>query len=372
MNLLIDAHVFDDIHQGTRTYIKGLYGELIILMPNTSFFFAAYDIRNLQSELGNHPNVKFIQLKQRKVLRLLLEIPLIIWKHKIDYAHFQYISPPVRNCKHIVTTHDILFKDFKRLFPLKYRVLKDLLFRISAIRADILLTVSEYSKERISEHYKIPIQRIEVTLNGVSKQFLTTDFNFDFDGIRSKYKIGKYILYVSRIEPRKNHLLLLMAFQELRLWEKGYKLIFIGKKDFLYQELEEFIDQWPNEFRENVLWLENVKINELRAFYENAALFIYPSLAEGFGIPPIEAVSVGTATLCSNTTAMSAFTFLDDDLFDPHSIDELKSKILFRLLNPYDSAKVAGLKRLVTEKYSWNKSAKKFISFVTKDQGLPA
>lgn len=368
MNLLIDAHVFDEIHQGTRTYIKGLYGELIARMPTTSFFFAAYDIDNLRSEIGNHPNVYFVKLKNKKFLRLLWEIPLIIRRYKIDYAHFQYISPPIRNCKHIVTTHDILFKDFKNLFPLKYRVIKNCLFWISAKRADILLTVSEYSRKSIAKHYKIPMEKIGLTLNGVSKEFLTTELSDDFSVIKARYKIDKYILYVSRIEPRKNHLFLLKAFQELRLWERNYKLIFIGKKDFSYHELVNYIDHSPEELRKSTLFLQNVGIGELRVFYEHANLFVYPSLAEGFGIPPIEAISVGTTTLCSNTTAMSAFTFLGNDLFDPYNIVELKDKILNRLLNPSDSDKVARLMREAKEKYSWSESSKNFISYLRDEE----
>lgn len=217
MNLLVDAHVFDDVHQGSRTYIKGLYGELIRLMPETSFFLASYNTANLQKEFGSHANVRYIQLKQSKIFRLLFEFPFIIRDYKIDYAHFQYISPPYKNCKQIVTTHDILFKDFKNLFPLKYRILNDILFRISAKKADVLFTVSEYSKQRISQHYKIPAIDIGVTTNGISRDFLAETINNNEADLKLKYDLKNYILYVSRIEPRKNHLLLLEAFSDLKL-----------------------------------------------------------------------------------------------------------------------------------------------------------
>lgn len=364
MRILVDAHVLDEAYQGTRTYIKGLYCELIKLMPKTSFFFVSYNLENLRSEIGYHPNVQFLQIKRGKFLRLFFEIPFIIWKYKIDYAHFQYISPPFKNCNHIVTTHDILFKDYKELFPLKYRVLKDFLFRISAIRADVLFTVSQYSRQRISTHYKIPIGRIGLTPNGVSHEFFTTGAVEDKMKISSRYNLQKFILYVSRIEPRKNHLLLLRAFSELRLWEKNYKLVFIGKKDFSYGDIDMFLEKCSEECRRSTLLLQNIENSELLIFYKNASLFVYPSLAEGFGIPPIEAISAGTTTLCSNTTAMSDFTFLNSDLFNPYDIHELKAKIQYKLSHPNDSDRITKLKQAVAEKYSWNRSAKSYISFL--------
>ena len=368
MNLLIDAHIFDEPHQGSRTYLKGLYRELVKLMPHTSFFFVLYNLENLRTEIGDHSNVHFVQLKQRKFLRLLIEVPFLIWKLQIDYAHFQYISPPFKNCKHIVTIHDVLFKDFKKLFPLKYRILNNLLFKISARRADMLLTVSEYSRQRIAKHYKIPVGKIGITPNGISSEFLTGDSRVTCTELKSKYNVDQFILYVSRIEPRKNHLLLLKAFSELRLWERNYKLIFIGKKDFLYGDLDEFLENCPEECRRSTVMLQNIDNSELLTFYKNASLFIYPSLAEGFGIPPIEAISAGTTTLCSNTTAMSDFTFLEADLFDPTNIQELKAKILHKLSHPNDLSRIMKLKQVVEEKYSWDRSAKTFVSILKNNQ----
>lgn len=365
MNLLIDAHVFDGVHQGSRTYLKGLYSELITLMPETSFFFASYNSANLRKEFGNLSNVRYVQLKRRKIFRLLFEFPVIIRKYKIDFAHFQYISPPYKNCKHIVTTHDILFKDFKSLFPLKYRIINNLMFRISALRADILLTVSEYSRQRISKHYKISETTIFITTNGVSKDFLTEKASIIESNIKLKYNLNRFILYVSRIEPRKNHLSLLRAFSDLKLWERGYTLVFIGKKDFSFKEFDRFLENCQEECKRATLLVQNVEHNELLPFFKEADLFVYPSLAEGFGIPPIEAIASGTPTLCSNATAMSDFAFLGDDLFNPNDIQELKSKILSKFSASKDLNRIAYLKQIVREQYSWEKSAKSFISSIT-------
>jgi glycosyltransferase involved in cell wall biosynthesis len=357
MRILIDAHVFDEPHQGTRTYLKGLYSMMVKLMPDTSFFFACYDLDSLTNEIGTHSNVFFLQLKKKKVLRLLVEIPSLIKKHKIDYAHFQYVTPLFKNCKFIVTTHDILFMDLKELFPMKYRIVKGLLFKISAMRADILLTVSEYSRQSISKHFKISQKKIEITPNGVSSVFYDDPYITTLPNVSLKYNIGRYILFVSRIEPRKNHLLLLKAFIELQLWKEDYHLVFVGKMDIPYPELARYMDNLSEDSRKSIVHIERCSNDELMSFYKQARLFVYPSIAEGFGIPPLEAACMGTPTLCSNSTAMSDFKFLKDDLFDPFNLIELKNKVSKKLTEPIDEEEMERRREFVAENYDWKNSA---------------
>ena len=126
MRLLIDAHIFDEKFQGTRTYLKGLYSALIPMAKEWEFYFVANDIKNLEKEFGIAKNVHYLKFSsQNKYYRLLIDLPSLVKENKIDYAHYQYISPFIKNSKTIVTTHDILFNEdrFKKYFPLKYRII---------------------------------------------------------------------------------------------------------------------------------------------------------------------------------------------------------------------------------------------------------
>lgn len=259
--ILVDAHVFDDKHQGTRTYLKGLYSHLIPIATDWHFYLAARNIDNLKKEFGSHKNVTFLQLKSKnKIKRLLLEFPQLVKSHNITYAHFQYICPILKNCNFIITTHDILFeqKEFKIFFPLKYRLINSFLFKRSARKADMLLTVSEYSREKIAQHYKIEKSSIYITPNAVEVKPL---FKKNIPNTTSK---DNFILYVSRIEPRKNHKLLLEAFIELKLHDKGYKLVFIGNNDLPYKELDNYINENKQLVSDYVIWLNSVTQTELK------------------------------------------------------------------------------------------------------------
>ena len=363
MNFLVDTHCFDyATSEGINTYLKGLYTALIPIAQNVDFYFASHNLNKLKIIFGSAPNVHYIQLTAtNKIRRLLTEMPSIIHRHGIDYAHFQYTAPLIKNCKTIVTLHDILFKDYPQLFPLGYRLTKGILFELSARRADLLLTVSDYSRNRIALHYGIDKNRIYVTPNAVSEDFFHIDADLAHDFVKGK-GIEKYILYVSRIEPRKNQIALLQAYHDLRLAEKGYDLVFIGRKTLPVPDFEKLLASLPNKEKQHIPIYNQVPYEDLKLWYKATSLFVYPALAEGFGIPPIEAGAAGVPCVCSNQTAMGDFTFFGDNLIDVTNVETLKSAIINNLSSPaIDTNMVCSA---IKAKYNWKSIAENFYNLL--------
>ena len=348
ISMLVDCHVFDGKFQGTRTYIQGLYSEMI-KHQDINFFFAANDIENLEKVFGNAVNIKYIKLNcTGSIKRLAIEFPKIISDYGIDYGHFQYISPLVKRCKEIVTVHDLLFLDYPQYFPLSYRIKNRLLFERSSKRADILLTVSEFSKEEIVKHFGIDRDKITVTPNAV----LPIEKNIALPSIYNKVGSEKYIFTVGRIEPRKNFHLLLKAFIEMGLYKDGYKFVIIGAADLNYDEFYQYYDALTREEKESIV-MDVATFPELVSIYKHASLFVFPSLAEGFGIPPLEAIEYGCPLLCSNATAMSEFGIPSEYLFNPKDIEELKVKIKNSLNDHSNLINIS----TITNKFNWKRSA---------------
>jgi glycosyltransferase involved in cell wall biosynthesis len=358
IKLLVDGHWFDDLYQSPSVFLRGLYDPLA-LDGDFELFIGAHNTDIAKAQFKNAGNIQFIKLaSQSKFPRLIYDFPRIIKKCKIDVAHFQYISPLIKTCKEIVTIHDLLYRDFKSYFPLTYRMRNDFLFNRSAQRADLITAVSGYSVKSITKHFNIPPSRIKLVPNGMHNDFFVKLRRSDH--IADKFNVKKYILCVSRIEPRKNHILLLKAFAELKLWEKDISLVFIGRQDIRVDELDSYLSSLPKEAQERVHRLKDISEEDLKQFYVNSIVTVYPSFAEGFGIPPLEAASLGAKVLCSNSTAMADFDFFGEDLFDPSNELEFKSKLERAIFIENDKLVGDRVSDIIQKRYNWETIANEY------------
>ncbi|MCW3090212.1 MAG: glycosyltransferase [Ferruginibacter sp.] len=363
IKLFVDAHCFDGEFQGAQTFVRGLYTALL-QQDETDIYFGTANPENLRMAIpGIAPGNILVYKKRRPaILRFIFDIPAILKSNDFDYAHFQYLAPTgVKHCRYIVTMHDVLFNDFRCSFGWRYRLTRDFLFGRSFRNAAIKTTVSAYSRERISRCFRTPFEQIHIVQNGVNSGFSKNLSTGNARGlIREKYGIRNFILYVSRIEPRKNHLLLLNMFLELELYKQGISLVFIGKKSLQVPAFQENITSLTTEQRQFFHWIEQVSQDDLHAFYGACRLFVYPSKAEGFGIPPLEAAVCKVPVLCSNTTAMEAYTFFKPFTFDPAHTDDFRNKLKAMIETEQTSCELEKTAATVLEKYSWENSAAGF------------
>lgn len=365
MKIFLDAHVFDEAGQGSKTYLKGVFTEAIQHRRDINFVLAACDSEGLKTEFGPNPNCIYEKYRQRnKYYRLALDITAKIRRNQIDVAHFTYISPLLKTCSEIVALHDLLFLDMPHYFPVSYRLTKNYLFKRSARRADWVTTLSEYSKETIIRYYGIAEEKIIITPCGILDLYWAENMNDA--GIKEKYKVKDYILYVSRIEPRKNHLSLLKAYVELALWKKEIQLVFIGSPAIPVNDFTSYYAPLDGSVKSKILFLQNLSSEEVRAFYKYSLLSVYPSLGEGFGIPPLEAAVCGSQVLCSNATAMREFTFFGDMHFNPNNLNELEEKMAYYIDHPLDAGERNRIKDTIKQNYSWKASAETLFSIVSK------
>lgn len=368
IRLFVDAHSFDKEFQGVQSYIRELYTGLKEQYEDVELFIGAHNVHNIRSCFPwiDEAHVLPYHKYSKGILRFIIDIPRYIKRYHFHYAHFQYLCPfKVNGCRYIVTSHDVLFKDYPEYFSWLYRWLRIVLFKNSFRRAAVKTTVSAYSRDRLAYHYGVNASSIYIIPNIIADR--ATDKIKAAGFIKAHYGFDNFLLYVSRIEPRKNHQLFLDAYLRLRLYEQGIHLVFIGEPSAEDRTFERSVVKLDLSARPYVHLLGKVDQQSMEYFYDSCKLFVYPSRAEGFGIPPLEAAVHRVPVLCSNSTAMSEFNFFAPHLFDPGNLLSLTNKINGMLNNTPSETFLSNVKRSVLETYNRQKIVASFYSLIKKD-----
>jgi len=243
------------------------------------------------------------------------------------YHQPNYI-PNVFIGKTITTIHDMSYRVFPQYHP-RRRVILLRTFEKRLRRADRIITDSEFSRQQIVEMLKVPEERVTVTYLGAGSQYqpitILKDKKLD---LQARYGLPEqFLLYVGTIEPRKNLERLIEALYIYQQEEPGsaLKLVLAGGKGWLYEEILARIKALHLE--QDVLFTGYVNSEDLPYLYNMAEAFVYPSLYEGFGLPPLEAMACGTPVISSNAASIPEVVGEAGILADPYKVNELAEAI---------------------------------------------
>ena len=291
------------------------------------------------------PNINFTALSRRRIK---------LWRGE------------AKNVKHILTIHDLSFEYFPDCFGLKRRLWhKILLPKYACQKADIILTPSESTRQDVMEKYKIDGNKVKVIYPGLSSVFnLFSPFDsaqgFDEQSsskeVKKKYNLPeKFVLFLGTIEPRKNIIGIISAFQK----NSDYKLVIAGAKGWKYKPIMNMIEKCNN-----VQYIGYVEAKDKPTLYGLADLFVYPSLYEGFGFPVLEAMSVGVPVITSNRSSMPEVADGGAYLVNPNNISEIAEGVKL-LLSDKEAAEILRVKgRVRAQDFSWEKAAKEFLNIL--------
>ena len=263
--------------------------------------------------------------------------------------------------KRVITVYDLfMYKAYPfnrsiKIFLARY------VNRMSIRKADAVVTISAFSKQEIVNTFNINADKVHVLYCGPGHVHLDSKSNTGKDLLRKQYHIDNdYILFVSTIEPRKNLLSLVKAFEILKdRYAIKEDLVIVGKKGWDYQPTLKHIES--SHCREFIHVTGFVPDADLSCFYRNASLFVYPSYMEGFGIPPLEAMRCGCPVLTSNTSSLPEVVRYPEMMFDPNDIDEIVRKCLSVLEDSNARTKNIQMGSENIKRFSWLKSAKQMV-----------
>jgi glycosyltransferase involved in cell wall biosynthesis len=357
----VDFHTFDGIFQGSRSHVLGLFAEVVQLPSEFEYVLLLDEPERLRREhpVFDQPHVRLVRMPHRPgPVRVAVQLAWYQWRQHLDLLHTQYRIPllPVGDCA--CTIHDVLFERHPQFFSSAFTWQSKLTFRWSARHSKLLFSVSEFSRDDIARCYGVAPARIGVLYNGVDR----SRFYPGEEGVERLASLGlqprAYLLTVGRLEPRKNHARLIEAWASLG--RTAPPLVCVGQRDFGYETALAVAARLG--VSDRLHFLEDVGDSLLPVLMRNARVFAFPALAEGFGMPVVEAMASGVPVLTSCSTALPEVAGGAAELVNPNDVADI-ARGLRRLLD--DSALVArriadGLRNV--ERFAWMRSAQTLVA----------
>ena len=234
-----------------------------------------------------------------------IKFPSLAAKNKVNILHQPCFSAPVFHdgMKVVVTIHDLIAIRFGQDIPFFSRQFFGRWMPFCYRYADEIIAISEHTKKDIIKLLHLPEEKITVIPLAADKIF-TPDKNKErIEKIKKKYHIKqKYLLHIGTINPRKNLEFLIDIFAVLVKEEKNMQLVITGKKGWYYEGLFSKVEKLGLE--NNVIFTGYIADEDKPVLYNGASIFLFPSIYEGFGLPPLEAMACGTPVICSNTSSI--------------------------------------------------------------------
>jgi glycosyltransferase involved in cell wall biosynthesis len=354
MRVAIDARTVGSPKTGDRTYCLNLLRGMAALRPEGEFFLYTDRLTGLPEELP--PNL------QQVVLRAPLpwlwtpwSLPWDLRRRQTDLVHIQYIIPPITSCPVVTTIHDISFRRNPCWFPLKHRVLLNLLIPFAARNAAHVITGSEFTRHELIDEYDLPPEKVTVTPYAADPIYRPLDREAAQRAVSERFGLrGPFVLAVGVLQPRKNLPRLIRAFGRIAR-EVPHTLALVGKPGWAHEELQRAAA--ASGLGSRLRFTGYVPDADLPVLYNAADLFAYPSLYEGFGLPPLEAMACGTPVVTSDVTSLPEVVGEAALTVDPTDEDTLADALCRTLTEERlrEQLRTAGFKRAAS--FSWERTA---------------
>jgi glycosyltransferase involved in cell wall biosynthesis len=339
-DVVLDADVLGRQRTGDESYVSALLDEL-----------ARLDHGLRLAAVTRHPElvpkgIEPVRLDgDSQILRMSVRLPTLLRRLGPRLAHFQHVVAPGCPCPAVVTIHDLSFERHPELMSHRDRLVFRTMVPRSVRRAARVLAVSEQTKRDLVEHYRLPMEKIVVTPNGV-------DPLFSPEGARADG--GRYALFVGTLQPRKDPL---AALEAIALVPGELRLVLVGPDKGSGDEARRAAARLGLNGR--VTFTGHVEKKKLAELYRGAACLVFPSRYEGFGLPVVEAMASGTPVVAAASGSIPEVAGDAAVLVDPGSPAALAGGIE-RALADRERLVAAGLER--AKRYSWAETARRTLN----------
>jgi len=353
MKIVIDFRIFSTKAGGIGRYNQKLLEELVKIDDKNQYVLLFKEDPNLK--LPSNFSIQICDcgwytLKEQFV------IPYMLYQISPDLVYFPHFNVPIfYSGKFVVTIHDLIMTKFpskrstthsRLFFKIKYWFYNQVI-RHAVVNSEKIIAVSQFTANDIVKYFKLKdseAKKIKVVYEGVAKPEINNELNLNLP--------ANYFFYVGNAYPHKNLDFLLATFKEFSKKHPEYHLILGGDKNYFYKRLEKKHKQ------QNIIFAGHLSDDVLGAYYKNAKAYIFPSLYEGFGLPPLEAMAYGVPVLSSDQSCLPEVLGGAALYFDPKDQNDLLQKMenISSQTELREKLIQAGQEQI--KKYSWAKMAK--------------
>jgi glycosyltransferase involved in cell wall biosynthesis len=355
----VDAHTIGCHLTGNEVYIRNLLNEYAGLDQASEFI--TY-LAKPRADLSVPLRFRKRWVSDNPFRRLGYDIPMSLRRDRPDLLHVQYTAPLACSVPIIVSVHDVSYLEypeyFKRARAMQLRYTVNRTVRAAAR----ILTPSEFSRRAIIRHYGVSEDRVVVVHNAVSSLFRPLQREMAVHWVREHHQVpAPFVLTVGDLQPRKNHLGLIRAFEQLIRHhpQLPHHLVMVGKETWFAPIVRRAAEK--SAVADRLHFTGWVPDDDLRYFYGACDLFVFPSFYEGFGLPILEAMACGRAVACSNTSAMPEVANASALMFEPASPDEITRAMADLLLHPELRQRNERLGSHRAAQFTWSRAARETL-----------
>ena len=357
--IVLDARMIN--HSGIGTYSRNLINAI------KKFPLSLLGDEKLLKHYSDEEAIKIIPAKSDIYsIKEQLELPVKIPRCDVFISpHYNIPIAPIKAKKRIVIIHDVYHLEFYDTLSLQQKLYAKFVINSAVNLSDVIVTVSEFSKSEILKHTNARERKIKIINFGINpEKFLQKINDEKLADVKQKFNLPeKFFLFVGNIKPHKNLFRLLEAFKLFLEKNNDYKLVIVGSKEGLRtadNSLNELLNN-NEKLRSGVLFTGYVDNDELPLLYKLSYALVFPSLYEGFGIPPIEAMICGCPVISSNAASLPEACGDAALYIDPQNKNDISGKMLSiasdkELRESYIKKGYENVKRFSLERFteSWN------------------
>lgn len=367
MRIAVHATEIDEERiDGTRVYINEMLSRMGDMARDDEFLIYHKRVFNEALTPPDFNNYK---------IRSLSPVPLWtqtrfaydIFKERPDVLWMPLHNAPCvrsRDTRVVVTIHDLAFKIFPGTFPKKDLRKLEFLTNCAVRRADHIIAVSQSTKNDLLHYFpRLRENKITVVHHGINIDFWQKQSSPErIQQVLSLYGIisHKYLIHVGAIQPRKNLNMLIDAFSEIKKDHPELKLVLVGGRGWLWEKIEKYAAR--NTYNKDIIFTGNISFEHVRILMQNAEVFVFPSLYEGFGLPGLEAMAAGVPVVAAENSSIPEILGDVAEYFDAADSGLCIRQILLVLNNVklQEDMREKGMKRV--QKFTWDCCAKKTLS----------